>query len=113
MIVKNPILARKLKNAIVKANPTGEYEFDIKNISVNGQKRGCSGFIRSLTNGSVVYVTTEELVYSPLKYMYRYADNMKDYTGYHNRWATTLDELAGNIGELLKSTPTEANDRRI
>ena len=41
------ILAVKLKNALKKANEKYGYDlkFDIKNIIVNGAKRGCSGFV--------------------------------------------------------------------
>jgi hypothetical protein len=45
--------------------------------------------------------------------MYRYAYDELDYTGYRNRWANTLDELAGAICTCLHKTPTEVNDRRI
>jgi hypothetical protein len=109
------ILSTKLKNTI-NAHANGmDLTFTLKNISINGSKRGCSGFIRNNANGSVVYVNTER-TFAPFKeipYMYRYADNEKDYTGYHNRWANTLDELASAICTCLHSTPTEVNDRRI
>jgi hypothetical protein len=107
------ILSTKLKNAI-NAHANGmDLQFALKNISINGSKRGCSGFIRNNVNGSVVYVNTEEPCYSNLHYMYRYADNEKDYKGYHNRWANTLDELASAICTCLHKTPQEVNDRRI
>jgi hypothetical protein len=107
------ILSTKLKNAI-NAHANGmDLTFTLKNISINGSKRGCSGFIRNNANGSVVYVNTEETCYPSLNFMYRYADNEKDYRGYRNRWATTLDELASAICTCLHSTPQEQNDRRI
>ena len=107
------ILSTKLKNAINKHTNGMDLTFTLKNISVNGNKRGCSGFVRNNANGSVVYVTTEEPLWSPFNYMYRYADNEKDYTGYHNRWANTLDELASAICTCLYKTPQETNERRI
>ena len=107
------ILSTKLKNAI-NAHANGmDLTFTLKNISINGAKRGCSGFIRNNKNGSVVYVNTEEPCLSTLHYMYRYADNEKDYTGYHNRWANTLNELASAICTCLHKTPQEQNDRRL
>ena len=107
------ILSTKLKNAI-NAHANGmDLTFTLKNISINGSKRGCDGFIRNNANNSVVYVTTEEPCLSSLHYMYRYADHERDWTGYHNRWANTLDELATEICRLLHSTPHEQNDRRI
>lgn len=107
------ILSTKLKNAINAHAKGMDLTFTIKNISINGSKRGCSGFIRNNANNSVVYVTTEEIRLCNLHYMYRYANHEKDYRGYHNRWADTLDELATNICRLLHSTPQEQNDRRI
>lgn len=107
------ILSTKLKNAISKHANGMDLTFTLKNISINGNKRGCSGFIRNNANNSVIYVNTEEPCLSSLHYMYRYADNEKDYTGYHNRWANTLDGLATEICRLLHSTPKEQNERRI
>lgn len=107
------ILLTKLKNAINQHANGMDLTFTIKNISINGSKRGCSGFIRNNANGSVVYVNTEEVCYSSLNFMYRYADNEKDYTGYRNRWAKTFDELVTEICRLLHSTPQEQNERRI
>ncbi len=108
------ILSTKLKNAINTHANGMDLTFTLKNININGSKRGCSGFIRNNANGSVIYVTTERSCATFLKpYMYRYADNEKDYKGYHNRWANTLDELASAICTCLKSTPQEQNDRRI
>jgi hypothetical protein len=108
------ILSTKLKNAINKHANGMDLTFTLKNISINGSKRGCSGFIRNNANGSVMYVTTERSCATFLKpYMYRYADNEKDYKGYHNRWANTLDELASAICTCLHKTPAETNERRI
>ena len=103
------ILATKLKNAIIQHANEMDLVFTLKNISINGIKVGCNGFIRNNANGSVIYVTTETYL-SNLPYMYRYADNEKDYIGYRNRWANTLDELASAICTCLHNTP---NERRI
>ena len=107
------ILSTKLKNAITQHANGMDLAFTLKNISINGSKRGCSGFIRNNANESVIYVTTEEPCLSNLHYMYRYADNEKDYKGYRNRWANTLDELASAICTCLHSTLQEQNERRI
>lgn len=107
------ILSTKLRNAITKHSNGMDLTFTLKNININGVNRGCSGFIRNNVNNSVVYVNTETIPYSNLRYMYRYADNEKDYTGYHNRWASELDQLADAICTCLHSTPKEQNDRRI
>ena len=110
------ILAVKLKNALKKANNKYNYplKIEIKNILINGQKRGCSGFVTNTNNGSCVYVNTEPVSYGQLGIMYRYANNNKDYAGYHNRWVENkVDSLAKNVIELLKETPIEARDCRI
>ena len=107
------ILSTKLRNAITKQANGMDLTFTLKNISVNGSKRGCDGFIRNNANGSVIYVTTEEPCVSYLHYMYRYADNEKDYKGYRNRWANTFDELVASICMCLQKTPQEQNERRI
>jgi hypothetical protein len=107
------ILSTKLKNAVNKKANGMDLTFTLKNISINGNKRGCSGFIRNKANNSVIYVTTEEPCLSNLHYMYRYADHERDFKGYHNRWANTLEELAIAICNCLQHTPQEVNDKRI
>lgn len=107
------ILSTKLKNAVNKKANGMDLQFTLANITINGNKRGCSGFIRNKANNSVIYVTTEEPCLSSLHYMYRYANNEKDYKGYRNRWANTLEELATAICICLQHTPQEVNDIRI
>ncbi len=48
------ILGRKLRNAIEKHIQGMEYH--LHTINVNGDKRGCSGFIRNPNNNAIVYV---------------------------------------------------------
>lgn len=106
------LLSTKLKNEIKKV--PGDYTFYLKNIKINGVTRGCSGFVRNNKNNTYVYVDTERCVYRALpNYMYRYADNEKDYKGYRNRWADTVPELVRNITKLLKSDPITERDNRI
>lgn len=110
------ILAVKAKNAIKRsAEAVGmTVEFSIKNIIVNGCRCGCSGFVKNVENNSVVYLNTEPTCASFIPpYLYRYADNMKDYRGYHNRFAHTLEELVEAIVKLLKATPQEAKDFKV
>lgn len=107
------VLSTKLKNVIQKKAVGMNLSFSLRNIDINGSKRGCSGFIRNMENNSVIYVNTENPMLSNLHYMYRYADNEKDFRGYCNRWANTLDELAENICKCLLITPQEAKDRKF
>jgi hypothetical protein len=87
-----PILSTKLKNQFSPA-----YTVALKNISVNGDKRGCSGFVS--LGDAIVYVNTEPC--GSLGLMYRTAQHTKDYTGGVNRWAKDLDSLVKGIKELL------------
>ena len=107
----NIILSTKLKNAITNISPDLDLDFKLKTIKINDDKRGCSGFIINKNNNSIIYVNTEKSVYLK-SYLYRYADSDKDYTGYHNRFANTLEELATEIANMLTKTPAEANDKR-
>lgn len=103
------LLKTKLSNQILaEAEKQGvDVELNIKNISVNGTKRGCSGHVTNKTTGSCVYLDTEESVFSPLagKCMYRLAKDTKDWSsnslknGY-NRWCKT-EELASSVIHLL------------
>ena len=112
------ILAIKLKNALKKANEKYGYglKFDIKNIVIDGAKRGCSGFVTNTQNGSCVYTNTEKTCISHLGVMYRYANDNKDYHGYRNHWTGsdyTVDSLAHDIIDLLWATPQEIQESRI
>ena len=110
------ILSTKLKNSINKKNNNNlQLEFHLKNISINGEKRGCSGFIRNVNNNSIVYVNTEGVKWAGKirDYLYRYADDFRDYTGYRNRWVNSLDNLSENILTLLEKHVSETSDFRI
>lgn len=89
------ILSTKLKNKF-----TEKHTVSLKNININGNKRGCSGFI-SLGN-VIVYVNTEK--FGSLGYMYRIAKHMKDYTGGVNQWAKDIDSLVYGINKTLSSS---------
>lgn len=86
------ILSTKLKNRFPKTDT-----FQLKNISINGDKRGCSGFIQRGNN--IVYVNTEQCF--GLGYMYRTAKHLKDYSGGQNQWAKTLEELVFKVNKML------------
>lgn len=87
------ILSTKLKNQFTPA-----HQVHLKNISVNGDKRGCSGFIQR--GDAIVYVNTEVLGGG---YLYRTAAHLKDYTGGVNRYARDLAGLVAGINQLLKA----------
>jgi hypothetical protein len=87
------ILSTKLKNRF-----SSVHQVALKNIAVNGDKRGCSGFIS--LGAAIVYVNTEVLGGG---YLYRTAEHMKDYTGGRNLWAKDLDSLVAGITQLLRA----------
>jgi hypothetical protein len=87
------ILSTKLKNRF-----TSMHAVNLKNISINGDKRGCSGFISR--NNAIVYVNTER--FGSLGYMYRTVKHLKDYTGGVNHWAKDLDSLVNGVNALLR-----------
>lgn len=86
------ILSTKLKNQFSPAHVVA-----LKNIRVNDDKRGCSGFIS--LDGAIVYVNTEVLGGG---YLYRTAAHLKDYTGGPNRFARDMESLVAGVNQLLK-----------
>lgn len=97
------LLSRKLRNRLNKkaeekwtSNPL---VIDVKNIRVNGQSVGCSGFIGNLYTNNIVYVNTE--TNSNTKYLFRHAESMWDYTGGANRYAFNIDEYVDKIIAML------------
>lgn len=86
------ILATKLKNQFPSA-----YTVALKNIAINGDKRGCSGFIQR--DDKIVYVNTEVLGGG---YLYRTAAHLKDYSGGVNRWARDLAGLVAGVNSILR-----------
>jgi hypothetical protein len=87
------LLATKLKNRF-----STDHVVALKNIRVNQDKRGCSGFIS--LHGVHVYVNTEPC--GSLGLMYRTAQHVQDYTGGANRWAKDIDSLVRGVNELLQ-----------
>ena len=71
-----------------RVNKLGNFNIHLKNIRVNGNLRGCSGFIENPATGKIVYITTEPSIVHNLstKVMYRTAKHLKDYTGGQNQW---------------------------
>jgi hypothetical protein len=99
--VLNMLLSTKLANKLKALS--GDLDIQLKNIRINGEARGCSGFVTCKLTGNIVYVNTEKSCYSPLahKNLYRSAKNTKDYTGGINQIATDED-IAESIIKWLK-----------
>ena len=101
----NLLLKTKLKNMFEKEKgklkSNLELEYHLKNIVVNGLKRGCSGFVVNKNNNKVVYITTESTCASWLPpIMYREAKSIKDYKGGTNNF-TTKDKLVKEVLKML------------
>jgi hypothetical protein len=96
------LLSTAVKNAVKKSfkgNPDN-LEFSLDNIIINGDKRGCSGFITNRDNGVTVFLDTEKCVCGGSMFC-RYALNDKDYTGCRNRNIYTKDELIEEVCKCL------------
>lgn len=98
------LLSIKLKNQIKSIQQEG-LEFHLKNTKINGRTVGCSGFVKNLETGIVVYIDTEKSCYQPLNKLnlYRIARDLKDYGGFHSKNLWSEDSsLAESIVNLLK-----------
>lgn len=74
------------------------YVCKFRNISINAEKRGCSGFVTH--DGNVVYVNTEPCF--SLGFLVRTARDDKDYTGGSNHFVKNVEDLPRLISDLLK-----------
>lgn len=103
----NYISSQKIK-ALFRNLP---YEVYTKNIDINGQKRGCSGFIKNSVTGKICYITTEPFFDNKCgsglwgekdnAIMMRTAKHIKDYSGGVNLWLGVDDiiTMAKNLTE--------------
>ena len=95
------------KSLTVLARRQGmEISVELKDISVNGQKRGCSGFV--ICGESCVYVTTEHSCYGRISdmSMCRYAKGTRDFSSHglrngYNQFVSD-DVLAAKVISMLK-----------
>ena len=56
------MLAVRFRNRVRAIDPGIEF-IDLRNVLVNGAKRGCCGYCRNPVNGRMVYVTTDVLAF--------------------------------------------------
>ena len=87
----------KLRNQLLKLDST--LDVRLKNVRVNGQLRGCSGFVGNGT--SWVYVNAEHDRGISPDALYRTATGPTDYTGGRNQFAPYGD-LAWAVVSTLK-----------
>lgn len=94
----------KVRNRFSKFYP--ELDTELKNIRVNRELRGCSGFIFNPSTEKYVYISTEvdpgAPAFSVLNqgYLYREAESDSDYTGGRNHFADDLDSLVHSAALL-------------
>lgn len=87
----------KVKIEFELAGKRDAYTFHLTTIVINGQKRGCSGFIESNETHKLAYITTEPFFEGGLygderkTLMYRTARNLRDYSGGNNNWGSCND----------------------
>lgn len=91
------LLSTKLKNQI-KALDT-DLVVELKNVRVNGEALGCTGFVTNPDTGAVTYVCTDNNHGLNTKALYRTAKHTKDYTGGRNNFAAYGD-LADEVVKM-------------
>lgn len=99
------LLARKLKNEILKVAPDAVVQ--LKNIRINGEARGCSGSVS--LNGRSVYVDTDCIQWTgrPAGFLMRRNDVSKpDGRDCRNQWG-----LVQTAGQDIVSLLTESESR--
>ncbi len=95
----------KLKNALLKIQP--DLLVELKNVRVNGQLMGCTGFVTNPGNGKVVYVCTDNNHGTSPDPYYREAKSNRDYTGGRNHFSTN-DDLANDVVAMLHDVEIDA-----
>ena len=106
--MENIILKTKLSNRLKTKAPFNVDTFLFKNIIVNKQRRGCSGYILNRDNRACVYVNTEPSCNPKCSLLYHYADYDKnDFKNGKNRYAKDFDDLVSKIIKMLLIPITE------
>lgn len=86
----------KVKNRLRKLRP--DLVADLRNVRVNENLRGCSGFVTDPATARVVYLNTEAS--HNLGALYRTATSTRDYRGGPNNFCAT-DKIAEHVVTLL------------
>lgn len=99
----NYISSQKVK-AMFRGLP---YTVKTHNIDINGQKRGCSGFIVNNITNKICYITTEPYFDGGLfgdknrTIMMRTAKSLSDYSGGINQWLS-VDKIVETAKRLTE-----------
>lgn len=95
----NTLAMTKLKNALIKIDPA--LTIELKNIRINEQLQGCSGFVTSPATGKIAYVSTDVNHGTSRDALYRTAESTSDFRGGVNRFAS-YDDLPRAVVEIVK-----------
>jgi hypothetical protein len=89
----------KLKNMILQVDP--DLKVELKNIRINGQLQGCSGFVTNPATQKIAYVSTDtNHGTSRNNALLRSAKHTRDYTGGQNRFSGYA-ELPQELVDLI------------
>lgn len=98
--IKGAMSMTQLKNRLAKIDP--DLEIELRNVRINGQLQGCSGFVTSPATGKIAYVNTDcNHGRSVGNAYYRTAESTRDFRGGPNKFASYGD-LPRAVVELLK-----------
>ena len=99
----------KVKNLLKRE---GYEAAGFRNTRVNGQLRGCYGFVRKAGSGKVVFVDTEYLTSGTGagNILVRFARDEKDYCGHRNEW-THFAGLAYTLARMFDDATPDPYDR--
>lgn len=87
----------KVKNALRHERP--DLVPTLRNVRVNEQLRGCSGFISDPATGKVVYINTETGISH--KALYRTAEHTRDFRGGQNQFCLPSDIVEHAVALLV------------
>lgn len=93
------LLAVKLKRELLAVN--AGLTVQLKNVTVNGEKMGCSGFVTDPGTGRIIYINTDHNHSTNHRALFRVALHDKDFRGGINHFAE-YGELAEEAVDLLK-----------
>lgn len=107
-----PLLKTKFTNRITAILPKELLKITLRNININGVKKGCSGHITYLPTGRCVYINTEPLTTDLSKVMYRLAKNESDFSSNSpDFWAINLCTTAEKLPEAVARTLQISDDK--
>jgi len=97
--IAGPLAMTKLRNALVRLSP--DLKVELRNVRINEQLQGCSGFVTNPATGKIAYVSTDCNLDPRLgDALYRTAEHTRDYRGGLNQFSSYV-ELPQAIVDML------------